>query len=209
MMMNKIFNLSMNKTATFSTHNLFKICGINSAHTVKYPLDLAKKFDAFNDGDHVNKFKEYYNHYPDALFLLNTRPLQDWILSRFKHRLVMARRRRKKTNWTYLESEKLALSWIDKRRYHHRSVLDFFKDKSSQLLICNIENPVWQKTTLKFLKVDKEIPSIVLNTRNINIKDSNIKNVINNLKQKASYNKHELFFPDFDLMNYSMLQMCL
>ena len=199
--MNKIFNLSLNKTATMSTHNLLKVCGINSAHSTKSPLYLAKKFDAFNDGNHVDKFKEYYNHYPDALFLLNTRPLQDWISSRFKHGLAMAHRRREKINWAYPASEKLALSWINKRRYHHHSVLDFFQDKSSQLLVCNIDNPVWQKTTLKFLKVDKDIPSIVLNTSNI--KYSNIQNVINNLK----YNKNELLFPDFDPINYSMLQI--
>jgi hypothetical protein len=193
----------MNKTATVSTHNLLKVCGINSVHSTKSPLDLAKKFDAFNDGNHVNKFKEYYNHYPDALFLLNTRPLQDWIFSRFKHGIAESKRKRQKVNWAYPASEKLALSWIDKRRQHHHSVLDFFKDKPSQLLVCNIENPVWQKTTLKFLKVDKEIPSIVLNTSNI--KYSNIQNVINNLK----YNKNELLFPDFDPINYSMLQIYL
>jgi len=205
--MNKIFNLSMNKTATFSTHNLLKACGINSAHSTKSPLDLPKKFDAFNDGHHINKVKKYYNHYPDAFFLLNTRPLQDWIYSRFKHGLAVAHKKKQKINWAYPASEKLALVWINQRRHHHHSVLDFFKDKPSQLLVCNIENPVWQKTTLKFLKVDKEIPSIILNTRNI--KDSNIQNIINNLKQNASYDKDELLFPYFDPINYSMLQTCL
>jgi len=205
--MNKIFNLSMNKTATCSTNDLLKACGINSVHSVESPLCLAEQFDAFNDGNHIDKFKEYYEHYPDALFLLNTRPLQDWIRSRFKHGLEIASIKKQKINWAYPASETLALNWTARRRYHHHSVLDFFRDKPSQLLVCNIDNPVWQKAILKFLEVDKEMLPIVVNNRHI--ENNNIQNVMNNLKNNASYNKNELLFPDFDPINYSMLQMYL
>ena len=135
---NKIFNISLNKTATQSTDTLLKECGIRSIHGPKNPFIHIDQFDAFNDIVHIqniesyyNKlggFKKYYDSYPNALFLLNTRPLQDWIYSRFKHCSVQLEDYNQAKNWGCPPTEKLALKWIDQRRNHHREVLDFFKD---------------------------------------------------------------------------------
>lgn len=210
----KIFNISLNKTATKSTATLLSKCGIRSVHSIESPFVHIDKFDAFSDSNYNKSggFKKYYDSYPNSLFLLNTRPLQDWIYSRFKHCSATLKDNETK-NWGYPPTEKLALSWINQRRNHHRDVLDFFEDKPSQLLVCNINNPDWQKNTLKFLQIEKRVRFIQQNKRSIDVLKSNICDniidVVTSLDNHVDYDKDELLFPNFDLTNYSKLQILL
>jgi len=218
----KIFNISLNKTATKSTATLLAKCGIRSVHSVESPFVHIDKFDAFSDCVHLEPpqskynqsggFKKYYESYPNSLFLLNVRPVQDWIYSRFKHCSANLQNNQT-TNWGYPPTEKLALNWISLRRNYHREVLDFFKDKPSQLLVCNINNPDWQKNTLKFLQIDKKVSFIEKNRRSIDVVEPSmfgkITEVVKSLNNHVDYDKDELLFPNFDPTNYSKLQILL
>ena len=80
-MKQKIFVIGFNKCGTTSLHGLFKICNIASVHksglNTQEILKLATKYDAITDGNHYN-FQDYYDKYPNSLFILNTRPLKKW-----------------------------------------------------------------------------------------------------------------------------------
>ena len=82
--MKKIFVIGFNKTGTTSFDDLFKNLGINSIHDTIPVMEIIDKYDAFTDGEHPN-FSEYFEKYPDSLFILNTRPMKNWLISRYKH----------------------------------------------------------------------------------------------------------------------------
>ena len=80
----KIFVIGFNKTGTTSINRLLQLENIKSIHSITPVLKIINKYDAFTDGTHLN-FKEYYKRYPDSVFILNTRSIYSWILSRYKH----------------------------------------------------------------------------------------------------------------------------
>lgn len=133
----KIFVIGFNKTGTTSFHDLFIKYGLTSQHNIKWNID---NYQCFCDGLHNNgKYKNYYEKYPNSLFILNTRPLYNWLKSRSNHCFI-----HKKT-WGWPPSFELYSDWINQRTEHFLDVMDFFKDLPSQLVICNIEKPNWQK----------------------------------------------------------------
>ena len=142
--MNKIFVIGFNKTATTTFHNIFLKNNLKSQHSNKWNL---QKFDCFSDNIEMNdNFKILYNKYPDADFILNTRTLKKWIISRFKHGNAIAIKNKKfKKNWAWPPTEELVKKWIIERETYYSDVLNFFKDKPNKLLIINIDQPNWEE----------------------------------------------------------------
>ncbi|WP_298495842.1 sulfotransferase [uncultured Maritimibacter sp.] len=108
----KIFVIGMNRTGTTSLHRLFELSGVPSLHWRDQgglhlmhafmtnialglrPFDGFRGFRAFTDLSFLNGnqviegarfFRYLHRAYPDAYFLLNTRPMADWIASRLAH----------------------------------------------------------------------------------------------------------------------------
>jgi len=106
----KIFQIGFNKCGTLSIHDFLVENGIRSVHYLKGELaniifenhkngsDLLKgldEYDAFSDMESLtvegfqyvanDLFKVLHRSYPDAIFILNTRPVDAWINSRLMH----------------------------------------------------------------------------------------------------------------------------
>jgi len=79
-------------------------------------------------------YKEIYNQYPSSKFILNIRPVDDWIRSRAKWgRLLAFEAALRKQS-----KEDVIAGW---RRHYHRhisDVLSFFESKPNQLLVYDI-----------------------------------------------------------------------
>ena len=164
----KIFNIGMHKTASCSTNLLLQGAGIKCVQNGENAVKLAKIYDAVSDGDHVDKFHKYYDAYPTSLFLLNTRPMDEWIMSRLKHgcnprfQMVNAngyfngpmkyhlKPKQKESGWP--PSLELMEDWVLTRQYHHEKIFDFFADMPDRLLVCNINREDWQKKILEFIR---------------------------------------------------------
>jgi len=155
--MKKIFFIGFNKTGTTSLHRLISASGYISWHQSithwgsiakiiernalagQHVLGEADTGDAYSDlcflrdGKFVeaNKwFKSIYNDYPDAYYVLNTRPLSNWIRSRVNHGSFLDRY----IMWTDCETKEEALErWRIDYRSHHSNVERFFKGKSNFL----------------------------------------------------------------------------
>jgi len=109
-MTTKIFQIGFNKCGTLSIHDFLVENGIRSVHYLKGELaniifenhkngrDLLTgldEYDAFSDMESLNTdgfqyvandlYKELHQTYPNAIFILNTRPVDDWINSRLRH----------------------------------------------------------------------------------------------------------------------------
>jgi hypothetical protein len=198
----KIFVIGFNKTGTTSLHHLFENCGINSIHSTMNVMDIIDKYDAFADGIHYN-FEEYYNKYPNSLFILNTRPIYKWLISRYKH----AEETDFNPCWCWPISDEKTNQWISEREHHFKKILDFFVNKSKQLLIVNIEKPGWENIVLSFIEKKNKDPIAKVNVRPDNkikyIDDINT-NVSKILKERG-YNGDEILIKDLDMTLYNYM----
>ena len=110
----KIFIIGFNKCGTSSFHDFFQSNGLKSIHHHHKGLGNASKkmaqnaesgkqllagvLDAFqaysdmtflSDSEEIEGFKMYKEldfQYPSSLFILNTRNIDDWVLSRLRHK---------------------------------------------------------------------------------------------------------------------------
>lgn len=138
MMYDKIFVIGFNKTGTTSLHKLFLKLNLSSQHSPNdWELD---RYQCFTDGDHISpKFINYYRLYPNSLFILNTRPLKNWMISRSKHCYAY------KQDWGgWPPDYNHYIAWIIRRHNHYNNVLDFFIKDPQKLIICNIEQEGWE-----------------------------------------------------------------
>jgi hypothetical protein len=196
----KIFVIGFNKTGTCSFNKLFKTVGINSIHTIIPVLNIINKYDAFTDGHHYN-FQEYYEKYPNSLFILNTRPIKKWLISRYKHH-----NNKYEKSWCWPVYKERTNLWITARENHFKNILSFFKDKPSQLMIVNIEKIGWENKVLNYIKINNIWYSCHENKRNDNLIDKNIMNLIQNnvieCLQENDYVGDELLPKDINILQY-------
>ena len=222
-MIRKIFVIGFNKTGTTSIHNLFLNEKIKSAHTVKPVTNILDKYEAFTDGVHYN-FQEYYNKYPESLFILNTRPLKKWLISRYKHACVkpstqfvnMANSWLKynKKNMEQVKiwppNNEITYSWLEEHEYHFKNVLRFFENKPHQLFIVNIERVGWENKVLEFIKqpTQTEIKSYFYKRDDSEIDKEQLEQIYSNVKlclENKGYNGDELLIKDnsFSIAKYN------
>ena len=145
----KIFVIGFNKTATTTIHHLFEVNNLKSQHTDK-KWDL-ENFTCFSDNGNQRNYPELYSTYPNSIFILNVRKLNDWLLSRFKHGYNISTE--KPINWAYPPTTDLCIEWIQSREEHHLNILNFFKDKPHRLIVISIDNDNWLDVVLFILSL--------------------------------------------------------
>jgi hypothetical protein len=134
----KIFLIGLNKTASVTIHNYFEHLGIKSLHGGRWS-EYFTEYAGFSDGASIQSIKDAYTYCPDALFILNTRYLDSWILSRTKHCCI------ENAAWGWPPSTEVYIKWIKEREKHFNFVLDFFVNKPSNLWVLSIERDNWEK----------------------------------------------------------------
>lgn len=142
----KIFVIGFNKTATSTFDQLFKDNGLPSQHVTKWNV---ANYTCFGDNGNLNDFKNLDKNYPNSLFILNVRPLRDWLISRFKHGL------RHHANWAYPYTIEKCKKWLSEREDHHAELLSYFKDYPEKLIIIDITKDNWQNYVADFLNLQK------------------------------------------------------
>lgn len=208
----KIFFIGYNKSATSSIHTLFLSLGYKCTHN-SYKWDL-ENFHVFSDTGSVpfinfdekfvyngngnydtqNKvtnfeaFIKLYNQYPDAIYVLNTRSLKKWLISRYKHGFS---RDNGNKNWAWPIDEKLTIKWIQDREKYYNNIINFFSNKIEKLIIISIEKPFWQKELLSFLSIKKNVPEEIQNKRDKSIHKNNIISHVNDILNNLEYNNHD------------------
>jgi len=127
--MTKVFCIGFNKTGTTSLHRMFQQAGLRSYHNTdwwRWPADDERwrQYDAYCDGwPSESAVRGLLRRFPSAKFILNTRRLDDWLLSRYQH--VERNKRSGKSEW--LDNSDAAIArWIAARRHHHGKVRQMF-----------------------------------------------------------------------------------
>ncbi|MEM8641559.1 MAG: sulfotransferase [Cyanobacteria bacterium P01_G01_bin.54] len=202
---NKIFVVGLNKSGTTSFHKLFLANGLKSYHKTDWVRRFNDKQDhkirdyqCFSDGTASN-LKEIAKDYPEAIFILNTRSLKTWLISRFKHGYVTLNsslrsvEKRGKPSWAYPPTKEKMILWIAQRNNHYSDVLTYFMNEPTRLYLINIEEPDWENLIgdqLGFEVTDIE-PANVRRNETIPI-ISQIKKLVDNTFLELGYNCNQI-----------------
>ena len=150
---NKIFFIGMNRTGTLSYYNFLIKNNIKSIHHRKdkknkkdYGYWYETSLDYFKDHiGYVTSFEHYLDNeiylnlnfldinFPRSKFILNTRNLDEWLLSRLNHNKPSYYKSSKKS----LDETDL-LRWCKYRNNWYNIIFNYFKNK--ELLIINISD---------------------------------------------------------------------
>ena len=143
----KIFVIGFNKTATSTFQWLFKENGLPTQHVSKWDVP---NYTCFGDNGDKNHFKNLDKNYPNSLFILNVRPLSDWLISRFKHGL-----REDSPNWAHPYNIEKCNKWLSDRQKHHSELLSHFKGSPEKLIIIDTSKCDWQNYVADFIGLKK------------------------------------------------------
>ena len=164
----RIFNLGMGRTGTKSFHTLMLKSKLSSVHEPSKDslfVELEKDIDSFSGGL-THRYKEIYEIYPDAKYILTVRNAESWLLSRIRLHY----------SWIHSLDEDLGmnlffskdcchfLETIDDlmRRYNeiNEEIIDFFKDKENFMVLNFIDSTNKNKLASKLFKF-LEIASVI------------------------------------------------
>lgn len=155
-----VFQIGFNKCGTTSIHRYFHDNGYSSIHwddgklarrisqnvaLGQSPLAGYEKYRIFTDMEYLTyslylpAFTLYYKildaSYPGSRFILNTRPLNNWMSSRLKHENMLCRH----MSVLNASEDDVISSWLNQWEEHHSDVRRYFQDRESDLLELDIE----------------------------------------------------------------------
>lgn len=132
----KLFVIGHAKTGTLTLHTLFVANEIGSAHAAG--RWRTSSYDAFADRGNYQPFRLFDRYYPNSWFILNTRPVFNYVRSllihRYRERWPVGRAIRARLLQREIESE------IVRRNRFFVSVIRHFQDRDN-LLVIDIERP--------------------------------------------------------------------
>ncbi|MCP4459521.1 MAG: hypothetical protein GY816_16090 [Cytophagales bacterium] len=191
----KVFFIGFNKTGTVSYHNIMKsVVGDRAIHQAVWTdwaycssKDQLDKYDVFTDGECAN-IKNLDKLYPNAKYVLNTRPLEDWLVSRQKS----MERSQKLNKWFFtrylpvefllkyinsnlLDSGDSAMNrWVEIRDSYHYYVIDYFKNRESDLLVLELGDDNAVVKLQNFLKLKTQLTNHHKNTAGKGLKSGRL-----------------------------------
>lgn len=122
-----------------------------------------QEFQCFSDGEN-HDFRNLDHHFPGSKFILTSRSLEDWLISRVRH--IEVRRILEKTGWMRKEYEsgprEAIKSWIDNRSTYHSDVFSYFKDRPTSFLTVNICDSSAKNRSLNALVNFLQLPESML-----------------------------------------------
>lgn len=186
-MNNKVFCIGLNKTGTSSLHEAFKILGLKSVHfiddegnNIKHVilnnykkgnniLKGLEKYDAFSDWDiapyTMDIFKEFDKQYPKSKFILNTRDLNSWLISREKHVKRNQERQQKnpEEDITWLKIDRVG--WENQFNEHYNEAIRYFKGREKDLIVFDVTKGDGWERLCPFLNLP--IPEVPFPKKNV------------------------------------------
>ena len=161
----KVFFIGFHKTGTGYYNSIFQKLGYRVLHHWTWRRgnqSVIDQYDVFLDGC-LHDYARLYQLYPNAKFILNTRRLDDWLLSRMKFfrqryenyprwvlRIINPVFRAIWGNDCYFD-QRMLRNWILERDQYHQAVQSFFTKHDIPLLIVDINDQAKLKRIAEFL----------------------------------------------------------
>ncbi len=163
--LSKVFGIGFHKTATSSLAAALYTLGYNvtgyfgvhdpdiSQTVYRQAYDLADRFDAAQDTPWPVLYKELDQRYPGSKFILTYRDTDVWLNSVVKH---FKRHHIPAHQWIYGVPTAADYEEVYRRRYeeHNQSVVDYFKNRSGDLLVIDLTREDGWKKICPFLDID-------------------------------------------------------
>lgn len=131
----KYFVIGHPRTGTLALHQIFEANGIAAQHSAGNWKPW--RYDAFSDRGNYQPFRLFARCYPNALFVLNTRPAASYLRSRMNH-FAKSRRRLNRGN-VRISPERVRNELLQRNRFFLRAVRFFAAD--DRLTVINIARP--------------------------------------------------------------------
>lgn len=174
---NKVLGIGLSKTGTSSLSKALSLLDFSTAHwTNPYSHDLLTKedvplFDSLTDVSISHQYKEIYEEYPTAKFILTVRPIEKWkksFLTHYARSMHATSFEHLKKIITEQDSVRFGQRYVDIHQElyfqyadlleayqaYERGVLEFFKGKENQLLVLDVSQPNALQDLSGFLGVD-------------------------------------------------------
>lgn len=203
----KYFVIGFNKTATTTFHELFLKNNLSSRHRGSSSWEV-EKYTCFTDNGNNENYKELDLKYENSIFILNTRHLDKWLISRFKHGLsqyagMFPGFKGKEPNWAYPYTRKLCVKWINDREKFYMEILDYFSKSPNKLIIVNIEREGWINYVCSQLNFKNDnIESKNINKTSYRNEDhKKICELVDKTLEEMEYNKKTTLFPNKELID--------
>ncbi|HKJ76035.1 MAG TPA: sulfotransferase [Gammaproteobacteria bacterium] len=143
----KVFCIGFNKTGTTSMHGLFRGMGLRSYHgqysilanAGDFNAPLFAQYDCFSDGE-AHDFAALDRAFPGSKFILLTRSLEGWLLSRMKHIYIRRSKGKDGPMRREFESdpERALQDWVRRRLEYHERVREYFTGRPDDFREVNI-----------------------------------------------------------------------
>ena len=158
----KLFCIGLGRTATSS----LSVALLNLGYEVWHcPIlndsdnlrSYVNKFDALTELPFCcdYNFRDLYNMYPKAQFILTTRDEEKWLNSTIKYKRMMDIIINKFPGYGMFTKNFYNFEFsIDNFKKYNKNVLDFFQDKQEQLLVMDIPDGDGYEKLCKFLDVE-------------------------------------------------------
>ena len=142
---NKVFGIGLSKTGTTSLNTALNLLGIPSIHLPRSLLQI-EEYDGATDIPIAVAYQKLDKLYPGSKFILTIRHQRNWLRSNELHRQRLERRFDGKfPDWLkelsvrcYGQWNYEPTIWSKVYRQHLHSVVRYFQNRESQLLILNV-----------------------------------------------------------------------
>ncbi len=156
-MKQKVFCIGFHKTGTTSLSQAlntlgFRVTGPNGVddpdigkNVYEMAYALVERFDAFQDNPWPIIFKEIDTKYPGSKFILLLRDSDSWIRSQVRH---FGSKQTPMRRWIYGAGcpKGHEATYVRRFEAHNREVLEYFRNRSDDLLVMNLgEGDGWEK----------------------------------------------------------------
>jgi hypothetical protein len=196
----KVFGIGFHKTGT-STLGValrklgYKVCGdrLELVDTLiqddlSSALKLVEEYDAFQDNPWPLLYKELDFRYPNSKFILTLRDERKWIKSVVNH---FGKKHTMMREWLYGIGfpEGNEHIYLDRYRKHNQEVLEYFQDRSDNLLVVSWEQGDGWKELCSFL--GKPLPDMPFPHVNKGKYTTKFERMVNSIRQnlKTIYNR--------------------
>lgn len=166
----KVFFIGFHKTGTGYYNSIFNKLGYRVLHHWKWRRgnrSVIDRYDIFLDGC-LHDYARLHHLYPGAKFILNTRRLDHWLLSRMKffhqrytnypHWLLRIMNPVFRAIWgnDCFFDQRMIQNWIVERHDYHQAVQSFFSELDTPLLVVDIDDNAKLDKIARFLNVPTE-----------------------------------------------------
>lgn len=212
----KVFGIGLNKTGTSSLGKALEILGFNnhvswspnlvkkwSEDDIDSIISVAYKFNNFEDFPWPLVYKELYNEFDDAKFILTKRPTPEiWFNSQCKHSINIGPNYYRKLIYGNYMPHDFKAEHFDFYNNHNQQVIDFFRENDpDKLLVISFEDGNnWEKIC-EFLNKDipkTEFPFLNKASKNnsqletITIKNKNAVKLIKTILAAKNYSQQKI-----------------